>query len=49
MGIDQTIDRFMRPLADAIYGFVFYAVPVAGAELPLIVAWLIAGGLFFTL
>lgn len=39
----------MRPLADAIYGFVFYAVPVAGAELPLIVAWLIAGGLFFTL
>ena len=49
MGIDQTIDQFMRPLADAIYGFVFYAVPVAGAELPLIVVWLIAGGLFFTL
>ena len=49
MGIDQTIDQFMRPLADAIYGFVFYAVPVAGAELPLIVLWLIAGGLFFTL
>jgi AGCS family alanine or glycine:cation symporter len=49
LGIDQTIDRFMRPLADAIYGFVFYAVPVAGAELPLIVVWLIAGGLFFTL
>ncbi len=49
MGIDQTIDQFMRPLADAIYGFVFYAVPVADAELPLIVVWLIAGGLFFTL
>jgi hypothetical protein len=33
LGIDQTIDQLMRPLADAIYGFVFYAVPVASAEL----------------
>ncbi len=49
MGIDQAIDQVMRPFADAIYGFVFYAVPVGGTELPLIVAWLIVGGLFFTL
>jgi AGCS family alanine or glycine:cation symporter len=48
VGIDQTIDQIMRPLADVIYRFVFYAVPVAGLELPLIVAWLVAGGLFFT-
>lgn len=39
----------MRPIADVIYGLVFYAVPVAGVELPLIVAWLVAGGVFFTL
>ncbi|MFC1659921.1 alanine/glycine:cation symporter family protein [Gemmatimonadota bacterium] len=50
MGIDQVIDRAMRPFADAIYDFVFYAVPLGGGvEMPLIVAWLIAGGLFFTL
>ena len=49
MGIDQAIDQAMRPFADLIYRFVFYAVPVAGVELPLIVAWLIAGALFFTI
>ena len=38
----------MRPLADAVSGFIFFTVPVAGAELPLIVVWLICAGLFFT-
>ena len=49
MGVDEAINQVMRPLADLISQFIFYAVPVAGAELPLVVAWLIAGGLFFTL
>ena len=49
MGIDQLIDRAMRPLAALVSDFIFYAVPVAGAEVPLIVAWLIVGGVFFTL
>jgi len=39
----------MRPLADAVSSLIFYAVPLLGAELPLIVLWLIGGGLFFTL
>lgn len=47
-GIDQVIDQAIRPLADAVSGFIFYSVPVFGSELPLIVAWLIAGGVFFT-
>lgn len=49
MSVDEAIDQAMRPLADLISQFIFYAVPVGGAELPLIVAWLIAGGLFFTI
>ncbi len=49
MSVDEAIDQAMRPLADLISRFIFYAVPVGGAELPLIVAWLIAGGLFFTI
>ena len=47
--IDETLDAWMRPLADAVSGFIFFSVPVLGAELPLIVAWLVAGGVFFTL
>ncbi|MDZ7668882.1 MAG: alanine/glycine:cation symporter family protein [Gammaproteobacteria bacterium] len=49
MNIDQTIDQTLRPLADAASAFIFYAVPLFGAEVPLIVLWLIAGGCFFTL
>ena len=49
MNIDQAIDQAMRPVADAVAGFIFYAVPLLGTEIPLIVVWLIMGGLFFTL
>ena len=48
MTIDQLIDGALRPVADAVSGVVFYALPLPGAELPLIVVWLVAGGLFFT-
>ena len=48
MTIDQRIDAALRPVADAVSGVVFYALPLPGVELPLIVAWLVAGGLFFT-
>ncbi len=47
--MDEIIDQAMRPLADAVAEFIFFSVPVGDTELPLIVAWLIGGGLFFTL
>ena len=49
MGIDRMIDAAMRPVTDAVAGVVFVTVPVLGAELPLIVGWLVGGGAFFTL
>jgi AGCS family alanine or glycine:cation symporter len=49
MNIDQAIDQAMRPLADAVAQFIFFAVPIFGTQIPLIVVWLILGGLFFTL
>ncbi len=39
----------MRPIADALSAFIFYAPSVLGAQLPLIVLWLIGGGVFFTI
>ncbi len=38
----------MRPVADAASSFIFYSVPMFGADVPLIVLWLVAGGLYFT-
>jgi AGCS family alanine or glycine:cation symporter len=47
--MDEIIDQTMRPVADAVWSFIFFAVPIGDTELPLIVVWLIGGGLFFTL
>ena len=46
--VDTVIDQAMRPLADSVSDFIFFTVPIFGADLPLIVLWLIGGGVFFT-
>ena len=48
-GIDAAINAAVAPAAEALSGFIFYSVSIGGAELPLIVAWLIGGATFFTL
>jgi len=48
-GIDETINEAFRPIAKTMVEIVFYAVPIGEAQLPLIVVWLIAGALFFTI
>ncbi len=47
-GLDALIDSTMRPVADAASSFIFYSVELFGTDVPLIVLWLIAGGVFFT-
>jgi alanine or glycine:cation symporter, AGCS family len=47
--VDTLINDTVQPITDAVSGFVFYAVSINGTQVPLIVMWLIAGGLFFTL
>jgi AGCS family alanine or glycine:cation symporter len=48
-GIDAEVDAFVRPLADVLTRIVFFKVEIAGAELPLVVLWLVAGAVSFTL
>ncbi len=48
-GIDATVEAWLAPIASAVSKVVFYAVPVAGADLPLIVLWLAAAALYFTI
>lgn len=49
MTIDQTLDALVRPLADALSSVVFFAPPLFGVEVPLVVLWLIGAGVWFTL
>ena len=43
-GIDQTINAFVAPVANAVAGTIFYSV----GGIPLIVVWLVVGAIFFT-
>ncbi|KAA2284508.1 alanine/glycine:cation symporter family protein [Arenimonas fontis] len=52
--LDERIEAAVRPVADAISGAIFYEVRVGGTDeapvmFPLIVAWLILGGLVTTI
>jgi AGCS family alanine or glycine:cation symporter len=49
MSIDQAINDFLAPVADWFGRVVFFSVPVNGAQLPLILVWLIMGGVVCTL
>lgn len=46
--LDDRIQDTLGPIADWITGVVFYSVPIGGVEVSLIVVWLIAAALFFT-
>lgn len=46
--IDEQINAIIQPATTALSSIIFYSVNIGGAEIPLIVAWLIIGALFFT-
>ncbi|WP_420734432.1 alanine/glycine:cation symporter family protein [Brevibacterium luteolum] len=46
--IDETINERVAPVSDFVEGIVFFAVPIGGVEVPLIIVWLSAAALFFT-
>ena len=47
--IDDAINNAVQPITNALQAFIFYSVPVAGADVPLIVCWLILAAVLFTL
>ncbi|MFF5128975.1 alanine/glycine:cation symporter family protein [Streptomyces syringium] len=46
--VDEAVSGFFEPIAKWLGDIVFYSVPVAGTQLPLIVAWLVLAGLVFS-
>ena len=45
--LDATINNLIGPVSDAITSVIFYSVKVGEVDVPLIVLWLIAAGIFF--
>jgi AGCS family alanine or glycine:cation symporter len=48
-GIDETINNATAPIATLIGKIVFFKIPIFGAELPVVVLWLVVGAVFFTI
>lgn len=46
--IDDSIEKIFGPVVEFLEEIVFFAVPVGGADLPLLVVWLISAGVFLT-
>lgn len=47
--IDQKIDSFFRPIADAVGSVIFYPISIGEHSVPVVLLVLIGGALFFTL
>jgi len=48
-GFDSTINAITAPIAAIVGQIVFFKITVFGAKLPLVVLWLVIGGIFFTI
>jgi AGCS family alanine or glycine:cation symporter len=47
-GIDAFVNEAVAPVSDAVVAVIFYSVPVLGAEMPLIVLWLVVAAAIAT-
>lgn len=48
-GIDEAINQAIAPISSAVASTVFYSVPIAGTQFPLIVGWLVVAATIFTI
>ncbi len=49
MNVDAVMDKFIAPVCDKIADVIFFPIKVAGGNVPLIIFWILAAGIFFTL
>lgn len=49
MSLDQKIDSFFRPIADAVGAVIFFPITFGGYSVPIVLIVLIGGALYFTI
>ena len=47
--VDETMDKYLAPISDAISGVIFYPVTICGTKVPIIIFWILIAGIFFSL
>ena len=49
MNVDAFIDKNIAPISDAVAKVIFVPVSIMGAQVPIIILWILAAGIFFTI
>ena len=49
MNVDEFIDKNIAPFTDAVANIIFFPITLCGAKVPLIILWILAAGIFFTI
>ena len=48
MTVDAFLDKHLTPLSDFVSNIIFFPIHVGGTEIPIVVLWVLIGGLFFS-
>ncbi len=49
VNVDAFMDKHIAPISDAVASVIFFPINVCGSEVPLIIFWILAAGIIFTL
>ena len=49
MNVDAFIDKNIAPFTDAVANIIFFPITICDAKVPLIILWILAAGIFFTI
>ncbi len=49
MNVDTFIDKNIAPFTDAVASMIFFPITICGAKVPIIILWILAAGIFFTI
>lgn len=49
MNVDEFMDKHIAPISDAVASWIFFPVKIGVSEIPLIIFWILAAGIFFTI
>ncbi|HIS83193.1 TPA: sodium:alanine symporter family protein, partial [Candidatus Scatenecus faecavium] len=49
MNVDLFMDKYIAPVSDTVASWIFYPVKIGSSSVPIIIFWILAAGIFFTL
>ena len=49
MNVDEFMDKHIAPISDFVAGIIFFPITICGSKVPLIIFWILAAGIFFTI